>query len=124
MSQIDPRMIRSRSEGIRSDDRSQRWKVLRLPRRSEDRMVIRLDPRYKSIILWLSLDLVSRRAIPECAREGGMLSRVDSIDQSRVSLDWCCCEREEGVDDVGRREASLVSSAMSGSAIADRCTVT
>ena len=51
MSQIDPRMIQSRSEGIRSDDRSQRQKVLRLPRRSEDRMVIRLDPRYGSIIL-------------------------------------------------------------------------
>ena len=33
-------------------------------------------------------------------------------------------EREEGVDDVGRREASLVTSAMSGSAISDRCTVT
>ena len=33
-------------------------------------------------------------------------------------------EREEGVDDVGRREASLVTSAMSGLAISDRCTVT
>ena len=33
-------------------------------------------------------------------------------------------EREEGVDDVGRREASLVTSAMLGSAISDRCTVT
>ena len=33
-------------------------------------------------------------------------------------------EREEGVDDVGRREASLVTSAMSGLAITDRCTVT
>ena len=33
-------------------------------------------------------------------------------------------EKEEGVDDVGRREASLVTSAMSGSAILDRCTVT
>ena len=68
MSQIDPRMIQSRSEGIRSNDRGQRWKVLRLPRRSEDRMVIRLDPRYESIF-GLSLDLVSRRAIPGCARE-------------------------------------------------------
>ena len=48
----------------------------------------------------------------------------DSIDRSRVSLDWCCCERKEGVDDIGRREASLVTSAMSGSAISDRCTVT
>ena len=33
----------------------------------------------------------------------------DSIDRSRVSLDWVG-EREEGVDDVGRREASLVRS--------------
>ena len=33
-------------------------------------------------------------------------------------------EGEEGVDDVERREASLVTSAMSGSAISDRCTVT
>ena len=33
-------------------------------------------------------------------------------------------EKEEGVDDVGRREASLVTSAMSGLAISDRCTVT
>ena len=32
--------------------------------------------------------------------------------------------REKGVDDVGRREASLVTSVMSGSAISDRCTVT
>ena len=32
---------------------------------------------------------------------------------SHVSLDWVS-EREEGVDDVGRREASLVTSAMSG----------
>ena len=31
MSQIDPRMIRGRSDGIQSDDRSQRWKVQRLP---------------------------------------------------------------------------------------------
>ena len=49
---------------------------------------------------------------------------VDGIEAwSRVSLDWGV-EEEEGVDDVGRREASLVSSAMSGSAISDRCTVT
>ena len=47
----------------------------------------------------------------------------DSYDLSRVSLDWGI-EKEEGVDDVGRREASLMTSAMSGSAIADRCTVT
>ena len=33
-------------------------------------------------------------------------------------------EEMEGVDDVGRREASLMTSAMSGSAISDRCTVT
>ena len=48
---------------------------------------------------------------------------ASSEDRSRVSLDWGG-EREEGVDDVGRREASLVTSAMSGSAISDRCTVT
>ena len=34
-----------------SNDQSQRRKVLRLPKRSEDWMVIRLDPRYGSIIL-------------------------------------------------------------------------
>ena len=33
-------------------------------------------------------------------------------------------EREEGVDDVRRREASLVTLVMSGSAISDRCMVT
>ena len=32
-----------------NNDRSQRRKVLRLLRRSEDRVVIRLDPRYESI---------------------------------------------------------------------------
>ena len=32
-------------------------------------------------------------------------------------------EGEEGVDDIGRREASLVTSAILGSAIAGRCTV-
>ena len=52
-----------------------------------------------------------------------MLLKGDSIGQSRVSLDWGG-EREEGVDDVGRREASLGTSAMSESAISDRCTVT
>ena len=78
-------------------------------------MVIQLDPRYKSIILRLSLDLVSQWAIPECAREGERYRWVSSEDRSRVSLDWGG-EGEEGVDDVGRREASLVSSAMSGSA--------
>ena len=45
------------------------------------------------------------------------------VDWSRVSLDWGV-RGQEGVDDVGRREASLVTSAMSGSAIVDRCTVT
>ena len=48
---------------------------------------------------------------------------VNSVDRSRVSLDWVG-EGEEGVDDVGRREASPVTSAMSGSAISDRCAVT
>ena len=86
-------------------------------------MVIQLDPRYGSIILRLSLDLVSRRAIPECAREREHYRWASSEDRSRVSLDWGG-EGEEGVDDVGRREASLVASAMSGSAITDRCTVT
>ena len=71
----------------------------------------------------LSLDLVSRQVIPGCARERGRLSMGDIVDRSRVSLDWGG-EREEGVDDVGRREASLVTLAMSGSAISDRCTVT
>ena len=85
--------------------------------------MIRLDPRYGSIILRLSLDLVSQRAIPECARERERLSMGDNVDRSRVSLDWVG-EREEGVDDVGRREASLVTSAMLGLAISDRCTVT
>ena len=85
--------------------------------------MIRLDPRYESIILGLSLDLVLRRAIPECARERERYQWASSEDRSRVSLDWVG-EREEGVDDVGRREASLVTSAMSGSAISDRCTVT
>ena len=122
MSRIDPGMIQGRSEGIRSDDRSQRWKVLRLPRRSEDRMVIRLDPRYESIIWLLSLDLVSLRAIPECARGGehyrGRYRKPITCKSRLVG------EREEGVDDVGRREASLVTSAMSGLAISDRCTVT
>ena len=45
------------------------------------------------------------------------------LDRSRVSLDWVV-RREEGVDDIGRGEASLVTSAMSGLAISDRCTVT
>ena len=106
------------------DDRSQGWKVQGLPRRSEDRVVIQLDLRYESIILRLSLDLVSWWAIPGCAHEREHYRWANSEDQSCVSLDWCCCEREEGVDDVGRREASLVTSAMSGSAISDRCTVT
>ena len=86
-------------------------------------MVIRLDPRYGSIILRLSLDLVSQWVIPECARERDRYRWTSSEDRSRVSLDWGG-EREEGVDDIGRREASLVTSAMLGSAISDRCTVT
>ena len=71
----------------------------------------------------MSLDLVSRRAIPGCAREREHVSVGDSVDRSRISLDWVG-EGEEGVDDIGRREASLVTSAMLGSAISDRCTVT
>ena len=47
----------------------------------------------------------------------------DGIDQSHVSLDWGM-RGQEGVDDVGRREASLMTLAMSGSAIMGRCTVT
>ena len=47
----------------------------------------------------------------------------DGVGQSHVSLNWGG-EREEGVDDVGRKEASLVTSAMSGSAIMDTCTDT
>ena len=86
-------------------------------------MVIRLDPRYRSIILRLSLNLVSRQAIPGCARERehllmGQQCRPVTC-KSRLGG-----EGEEGVDDIGRREASLVTSAMSGLAIADRCTVT
>ena len=71
----------------------------------------------------MSLDLVSQQAIPECTCEREVLSMGDSIDRSRVSLNWVG-KGEEGVDDIGRREASLVTSAMSGSAISDRCTVT
>ena len=44
-SEDDPRKIRR----DQSNDRSQGRKVLRLPRRSEDRVVIRLDLRYGSI---------------------------------------------------------------------------
>ena len=47
----------------------------------------------------------------------------DGVGWSCVSLDWVV-RGEEGVDDVGRREASLVTLATSGSAISDRCTVT
>ena len=42
--------------------------------------------------------------------------------QSRVSLDGGV-ERKEGVDDDRRREASLVTLAMSGSAIVGTCMV-
>ena len=43
----------------------------------------------------------------------GTLSWAIAETWSRVSLDWGG-ERKEGVDDVGRREASLVTSAMLG----------
>ena len=36
----------------------------------------------------------------------------------------CTCEREEGVDDDRRKEASLVTLAMLGLAIVGMCTVT
>ena len=47
-------------------------------------MVIRLDPRYGSIFLSLSLDLVSRRAIPqvhviENATEDGIVEPVHTV---------------------------------------------
>ena len=64
MSQIDPRMIRSRFDGIRSDDQSQRAegpKITEEIRRSDG------DPTRSEIREYLpvsSLDLVSRRAIP------------------------------------------------------------
>ena len=119
-SKDDPRKIRRDP----NNDRSQRRKVLRLPRRSEDRMVIRLDPRYESIILWLSLDLVSRRAIPGCAREGERYRWASSEDRSRVSLDWGWWRGGREWMTIERREASLVTSVMSGSAIAGTCTVT
>ena len=44
------------------------------------------------------------------------------IDQLCVSLDGGG-EREEGVDDDRRREATLITSAMSGSAIVGTCMV-
>ena len=47
----------------------------------------------------------------------------DGIDQSHVSLDWVGRDRREWMT-IGRREASLVTSAMLGSAIAGTCTVT
>ena len=105
-SEDDPRKIRRDP----NNDRSQRRKVLRLPRRSEDRMGIRLDPRYESTVLGLSLDLVSQRAIPGCARERERMSmgrhRRPVTCKSRLGG-----EGEEGVDDIGRREASLMTSA-------------
>ena len=86
-------------------------------------MVIQLDPRYGSIILRLGLDLVLQRAIPGCACERERMSmgqhRRPVTCKSRLGG-----EREEGVDDVGRREASLVTSVMLGLAILDRCMVT
>ena len=45
------------------------------------------------------------------------------VGQSRVSLNRVG-EREEGVNDDRRREASLITSAMLGSAIAGMCMVT
>ena len=47
----------------------------------------------------------------------------DGIGQSRVSLDWGGDRGRREWMMIGRREASLVTSAMSGSAIADRCMV-
>ena len=70
--------------------------------------------------LLVSLDLVSRRAIPEHVEgryQGRQLRPVTC--KSRLGG-----EEKEGVEDVGRREASLMTLAMSGSAISDRCTVT
>ena len=61
---------------------------------NEDRMVIRLDPRYESIVLWLSLDLVSRRAVPGM-HVIGTLSRTTAETWSRVSLDWVVRRRRE-----------------------------
>ena len=58
-------------------------------------MVIRLDPRYKSIILMLSLDLVLQWVIPGCARERERLLMGDSVDRSHVSLDWVVRGRRE-----------------------------
>ena len=71
----------------------------------------------------MSLDLVSRRAIPQVHVIENATDGRYRWAWSHVSLDWGG-EREEGVDDIGRREASLMTSAMSGSAISDRCTVT
>ena len=48
----------------------------------------------------------------------------DGVGWSHVSLDWGGDRGRREWMTIGRREASLVTSAMSGSAIADRCTVT
>ena len=53
-SEDDPRKIQRDP----NNDQSQRGKILRLLRRSEDRVVIQLDPRYQSIT-WMSHDLGS-----------------------------------------------------------------
>ena len=73
-------------------------------------MVIRLDPRYGSIgrLSWSRLSI----AAGDTKARGGTLSRTTAKTCSRVSLDWGG-EREEGVDDAVRREASLVTSATS-----------
>ena len=71
----------------------------------------------------LSLDLVSWRVIPECARERECLSMGNSI-RLVTCKSQLGGEEEEGVDDVGREEASLMTSVTLGSAISGRCTVT
>ena len=60
-------------------------------------MVIRLGPRYESIILGLSLDLVSLRVIPECARERERLT----MGRHRRPV---MCKSRLGVAVRGRRE--------------------
>ena len=83
-------------------------------------MAIRLDPRYESISL-SSLDLVSQQAIPQVHVKGRYRGRQLRPGTCKSRLGG---EEKEGVDDVERREASLVTSARSGSAISDRCMVT
>ena len=85
-------------------------------------MVIRLDPRYESINE-LSLDLVSWRAIPECTREREQLLVVGPVTCKSQRGCVAVRGRREWMT-IRRREASLVTSAMSGSAIMGTCTVT